>query len=64
MKKKRTIKNSKIGNITKNKGNVYKSVDSAVDKLSNIRKHNFFYFLVDKTYTLVVYFVHEVNKTC
>ena len=27
----------------------------AVDKLSNIRKSNFLIFLVDKTYTLVVY---------
>lgn len=27
-----------------------------------MRKHNFFYFLVDKTDTLVVYFVHEVKK--
>ena len=37
-------------------------MDTSVDKLSNIMKCNFFNFLVDKTYTLVVYFVHEVNK--
>ena len=38
------------------------SVDYTVDKMSNMRKHNFFYFLVDKTDTIVVYFVHEVKK--
>lgn len=37
-------------------------MDSTVDKMSNMRKHNFFYFLVDKTDTIVVYFVHEVKK--
>lgn len=41
---------------------IINSVDSTVDKMSNIRKHNFFYFLVDKTDTIVVYFVHEVKK--
>ena len=36
-------------------------MDISVDKLSNVMKNNFFKFDVDKTYTLVVYFVHEVN---
>jgi hypothetical protein len=39
-------------------------VDYAVDKLSNTWKHNLFLFTVDKTYTLIVYFVYEVNKPC
>jgi len=30
--------------------------------MSNIWKHNFFYFLVDKTDAIVVYFVYEVKK--
>jgi hypothetical protein len=60
----KTNKNSFIANLTVKFGLGIYSVDSTVDKLSNIRKHNFFYFLVDKTDTIVVYFVHEVNKTC
>ena len=49
--------------ITNKFSTILKSVDCAVDKMSNMRKHNFFYFLVDKTDTLIVYFVHEVNKS-
>ena len=38
-------------------------VDSGVDKLSKHKKYNLFNFLVDKIYTLVVYFVYEVNTS-
>jgi hypothetical protein len=41
-------------------GSIIFGVDSGVDKLSKHRKNNLFNFLVDKLYTLVVYFVHEV----
>ena len=60
----KTYKNGYKGCLTKKVSIFFNGVDSTVDKLSKLRKHNFFYFLVDKTYTLVVYFVHEVNKRC